>query len=183
MESLTDLEAAALGCIHRNQPCTAHFIRTRFRESPSARFSDSAGSVYPMVTRLERRELISGKARKDGRRQVHDYSTTAKGRAALRVWLGPPLDDGLSITIDPLRTRALHLGLLSPAKRAEWLDEAERVLARQLESIERFARAHDEEDDPFFALAHENARLTIHAREEWIRAARSRLGAAGLLRG
>ena len=181
MEPLTDLEAAALGCIHSNQPCTAHLIRRRFRQSPSARFSDSAGSVYPMVRRLEKRGALASRLQEDGRRKVRYYTCTNSGRKALREWIRPPFPAAVSVTVDPLRTRMLYLGLLTPMQRAAWLDEAERVLSSHLEEVGHFASSSDQQHDPFFELARENSRLEVKARLKWIRFARKRLLANGLL--
>lgn len=181
MEPLTDLEAAALGCIHRNQPCSAHLIRTRFRQSPSARFSDSAGSVYPMVRRLEKRGALASRLQKDGRRNVRYYTCTNSGRKALREWIRPPFPAAVLVTVDPLRTRMLFLELLTPKQRAAWLDQAEQVLDRHLEQIGHFASSPDQEHDPFLELARQNGLLEVKARLKWIRLARKRLGDAGLL--
>ena len=181
MEPLTDLEAAALGCIHRNQPCTAHLIRTRFRQSPSARFSDSAGSVYPMVRRLEKRGAVASKLEKQGRRKVRYYTSTKSGRKALREWIRPPFPAAVSVTVDPLRTRMLYLELLTPKQRSNWLDQAEQVLARQLEQIGHAAMSPNEQHDLFMELARQNALLEVKARLKWIRLARQRLGETSLL--
>ncbi|MHC5003518.1 MAG: PadR family transcriptional regulator [Planctomycetota bacterium] len=179
MDPLTDLEAAALGCVHRNQPCTAHFVRTRFRASPSARFSDSAGSVYPTMKRLEQRGLVSASDRTEGRRRVRYYRCSAKGRRLLRGWIGPPLGAGAAVTVDPLRTRMLSLELLEPGERAAWFRAAEAVLREQLARIEQAASPTD--DDLFFVLANENARAETRARLRWLRLAERRLREAGLL--
>lgn len=181
MEPLTDLEAAALGCIHHNQPCTAHLIRTRFRQSPSARFSDSAGSVYPMVRRLEKRGALASRLQKEGRRKVRYYTCTNSGRKALREWIRPPFPAAVSVTVDPLRTRMLYLELLTPKQRAVWLDQAEQVLERHLDETGHFASSPDQQDDPFLELARQNALLEVKARLKWIRLARKRLRDAGLL--
>ena len=181
MELLTDLEAAALGCIHRNQPCTAHLIRTRFRQSPSARFSDSAGSVYPMVRRLEKRGAVASRLQKEGRRKVRYYTCTNSGRKVMREWIRPPFPASVSVTLDPLRTRMLYLELLTPKQRSAWLDQAEQVLDRHLEKIGHIASSTDLQHDPFMELARQNALLEVKARLKWIRLARQRLRDAGLL--
>ena len=184
MENLTDLEAAALGCVYRNFPCTAHFVRTQFRESHSARFSDSAGSVYPTMKRLQNRELLNSYLQKDGQRMVRYYECTMAGRAALRRWIGPPLGDDVAITIDPLRTRILHLELLSPRRRAQWLEQAETTLQQKLVELDEHEGREDKSAstrDLFFEMADENAQMEIESRLKWIQRARRRFRAAGLL--
>jgi DNA-binding PadR family transcriptional regulator len=177
---LTDLEAAALGCVHRHQPCTTHFVRTRFRASPSARFSDSAGSIYPMMKRLQQRGLVSSRERTEGRRRVRYYSCSKKGRTLLGRWIGPPLDEDAALTIDPLRTRMIYLDLVAPRARADWFAEAESILRQQLARIEEASRTA-ENPDVFFDLANENARMETRARLKWLRVAEARLRDAGEL--
>lgn len=180
MKSLTDLEAAALGCAHAHQPCTAHFVRTQFGLSPSARFSDSAGSVYPLMRRLEQRGMLSAQLRREGRRDVRYYTATAAGRRALKAWLGPPFEVGAVCTFDPLRTRMLYLELLSPRQREAWLDEVEHTLRQHLATIDEHEHS-GASTDLFDELASENARLETLARLEWQKLARRRLARAGLL--
>ncbi len=180
MPPLSELEAAALGCIHVNQPCTAHFVRTQFRVSPSARFSDSAGSVYPMMKRLERRGLVSSSLQRDGQRDVRYYRPTQSGRRALKGWMAPPGDAASMFTHDPLRTRMIYLELLSPRQRVAWLDEVEAALDGMFAIIDE-PRPDRVDTGLFFKLANESARRSTHARLEWIRSARRQLKQAGLL--
>ncbi len=140
-QPLTELEAAALGDVKRHQPCTAHFIRMQFRASPAARFSDSAGSIYPLMKRLEKRGFVRSQLQRDGERDVRYYSCTVNGLKALREWIGPPFQPDVTLTVDPLRTRVLYLEYLSPHRRSEWLEEAERVLKDKLEDIDRLSNS------------------------------------------
>ena len=185
MHELTDLEAAALGDIMEHQPCTAHFIRTSFRDSPAKHFSDSAGSVYPMMKRMEKLALISSKVQREGQRDVSYYRATAKGREALRRWVGPPIDESAMLTVDPLRTRMLYVGFLSRAKRTSWFKSVETELIAQLELVEEF---HDQalasvgdKNQIFMSIAHENAVMGLHARLQWLKKAKDRLVKAGLM--
>ena len=136
MKPLTDLEAAVLGDVQRNQPCTAHFIRTRFRDSPTARFSDSAGSIYPLMKRLQERGLVIAKTRRVGQRHVCYYSCSKKGLKSLRRWVGPPIDQDITQNYDPLRTRMMFLEYLTPAQRLLWLDDAKKLLHEKLQRTE-----------------------------------------------
>lgn len=180
MESLTDLEAAAVGCVIATDSCTAHFIRTRFRVSSTSRFSNSAGSIYPLMQRLEKRGLLSSKLRREGKRNVRYYSANPQARRALKQWLTPPDDQLALLSIDPLRTRMLYLELLTPRQRAAWLDEIENGLKQSLSNIQE---SHADQTSPttFVELAFENAHLTSLARLEWIRLSRRRLKKAGLI--
>jgi DNA-binding PadR family transcriptional regulator len=175
METLTDLEAAALAIVARRQPCTAYVVRRSFRESPSAHFSDSAGSVYPMLARLRARELVTARATRRGRRPARVFVPTARGLAALRAWLRVPAEPAALVTIDPLRTRLFHLALLPAAERRRWLDDAEAALERHGAALRERAERDRAAGDPYLDLAHENTLLTLDARREWLRRARARL--------
>ena len=47
----TELEAAVLGVVWQDGPCTPYAIRQHFLESPAPRWSGSAGAIYPLVRR------------------------------------------------------------------------------------------------------------------------------------
>lgn len=175
MQNLTDLEGAALGLVWQSRACTAYAIRRHFGSSPSAVFSDSAGTVYPMVQRLARRGWLSKQAERQGRRKATLYALTAAGTAALRRWMEVPQAPGDLVTWDPLRTRALHLGLLDPARRLAWLERAENVLEAHAEGIRRLDRERGPED-LWEHLAHRNVLLQASARLKWIREIRAALG-------
>ena len=175
MKPLTDLEAAALGCILQKGGCTAYALRREFRESPSARFSDSTGSVYPMLTRLTDRKLLRPKEEKQGQRDATRYHCTAKGQAALREWIAVPAESARLVTWDPLRTRVLYLEFLSAAERRHWLDRADLALAEHLQTTRKAAK---ESEDPWTRLAHRNSILQASARQQWLRELRSALKAA-----
>lgn len=167
VDALTDLEAAALGCIRAAGACTAYTVRAHFRASPSARFSDSAGSVYPMVERLRRRGLLRARAERQGRRRATVYECTPDGLKALRRWIAVPEDAGDLATWDPLRTRVLSLGLLPRAARLRWVERAQQALAAHADAIAR-ARAADTDASPWLVLAHRNAELQVAARRRWL---------------
>ncbi len=116
---------------------------------------------------------------------VRYYECTRAGRAALRSWIGPPLQEDIGITIDPLRTRILCLELLTPRRRIRWLADAEQMLRQQLDQIQsdttESATVQVSASDVFYELADENARLGIETRLDWIRQARTRLRRGGWL--
>lgn len=172
MRELTDIEAAALGCVWKRGGATAYAVRRIFRESPSSRFSDSAGSVYPLIERLARNGLVRSRDAARGRRDGTRYLCTAKGLAALRRWLDVPATSETLITHDPLRTRGLFLGLLSAAERRRWCDDSERALNDHVATLEAHLGSPAARADRWLALAHRNAILQAHARLAWIREAR-----------
>jgi len=170
---LTDLEAAALGCIWKKGGCTAYAIRKSFRESPSSRFTDSAGAVYPMLERLTARRLLRSRPEQQGRRQATVFTCTARGKAALRRWLEVPDEPVRLATWDPLRTRALYLGLFTAQERKCWFREAAATLEDHLEAARG---AESTERDPWMRLAHRNSVLQTQARLKWLAGAPERTG-------
>ena len=173
MERLTDHEGATLGWIRENQPATPYAVRIQFERSPASHWSGSAGAVYPMMRRLERRGLIVSEETATGRRRGRLYRLTGEGRKALKGWLEDPLDPDNTFTVDPLRTRMMYLEVLNPAERQQWLKRAEQALRAELELV---AAYEAESDSEFRALAHDNARQLIRARLRWIESARDKLG-------
>ena len=116
--ALTDLELTVLGIVWKKAPCTAYAIMREFAGSPSSYHRGSAGTIYPLVQRLEQRGYLRASKGTQGRRPRATYELRRKGFEALRAWLAPPLPDAAkAITFDPLRTRAFFLGALTPAKR------------------------------------------------------------------
>lgn len=85
---LSPLEGALLGLLQA-EARSGYDLRKLFRDTPLRRFSDSPGSIYPALRRLEKRGWIDGK-RDSSRtlRQRQAYAITAKGLEAFREWRG-----------------------------------------------------------------------------------------------
>ena len=171
---LTELEAVTLGCVASQGAVTAYQVRQRFLRSPSARFSGSAGAIYPLLKRLETRAFVSSRKAPTGKRPAREYSIMRAGRAALRAWLRNSLEPAEVVVDDPLRTRMLFLDQLSPAARLEWLDQAEQAVRDQTELMANYEK-ENVFDSPFAQLATENARRLNRARLAWLSHARERL--------
>lgn len=169
---LTDLEAAALGFVSSLGPCTAYRIRKCFLDSPSARFSGSAGAIYPLLSRLEERGYVTSSEVKTGKRPARAYAITRDGKQALRTWLRD-VDPAVTFADDPLRTRMLYLSELPPAARTAWFDDAEASIRSQEARIDAFAARLPA--TPFVHQANENARRLNRARLRWLEAARTAL--------
>jgi DNA-binding PadR family transcriptional regulator len=117
--SLTELEGAALGVIVRDGPCTAYAVKELFRASPSDLWSGSAGSIYPLMQRLERRGLVASEQGSTGRRGRKEYRITSAGRRAFTRWL-TDAERAAGMGFDPLRTRLVFFDQLSPEARARF---------------------------------------------------------------
>jgi DNA-binding PadR family transcriptional regulator len=122
-KSLTELEGAALAIIAREGPLTPYAVKEAFRNSPSEFWSGSAGAVYPLINRLEKRKLISAKADKGDGRARREFSITAAGRTAMKEWL-VDAERAAGMGFDPLRTRLFFSELITPAERKAFIAAA-----------------------------------------------------------
>lgn len=174
-DGLTDLEAVTLGWVLKQKSTTAYAVRVHFEKSPSARFSGSAGAIYPLMRRLETRALLCSQPTATGKRRGRLYSITPAGRQQLKKWIKGPWDVGEMFTFDPFRTRMLYLGALTSRERMAWLDRAERSLEAQDAIIRRFVDSPDNAD-LFVQIANDHALRENRARRAWLVAAREALG-------
>jgi DNA-binding PadR family transcriptional regulator len=156
---LTDLEGATLVNIARASPTTAYAVAKQFADSPSEFWSGSAGAVYPLIKRMQARGLINSTEGADGKRARSDLSLTAAGTAAMRTWL---LDAkrAAGLGFDPLRTRAVHLDLVSAEEREAFLDAVGRHIADA-------ARVPVWSDSPRLQAIHASV---MNARKTWFKA-------------
>ena len=85
--SASTLGFALLGLIAQKAR-SGYDLRKFFSSTPMASFSDSPGTIYPALRRLERRGLIRGQVdRERGRRRRELFQLTPHGRAEFHRWL------------------------------------------------------------------------------------------------
>jgi len=146
--NLSELEGVCLGLVYKHQPCTAYRVRQELKAAPSSHWRASAGSVYPLLNRLQDENILSSEPdEKDGRGRIV-LRITHNGRAALEKWLlagtAPEL---ISSVTDPVRSRTFFLGVLRDAKRADYLDrliiEMERYLRETQDHLDTTSRNND----------------------------------------
>ena len=94
-------------------------IRQLFQSTPLGQFSDSPGSIYPSLARLEARGLLKSAVAEGGRRR-RSYRHTPAGEKALRAWLGAP------IATDDVKRRPgeIELRFVMTAEAAGWSPRA-----------------------------------------------------------
>jgi DNA-binding PadR family transcriptional regulator len=125
--ALTELEGATLGVVIRDGPVTSYAVKELFRGSPSEFWSGSAGSIYPLMHRLEECELVASERGSTGLRRRRVYRSTPAGRRAFRTWL-TDAERAAAMGFDPLRTRLVFFDRLSPRDRARFRDSFEAAL-------------------------------------------------------
>lgn len=170
MPKLSELEGVVLGIVGRLSSCTAYAVRKELARSPSTHWSASAGSIYPLVERLEGRGLIKSEVDPADGRGRRTVQLTKRGRAELEGWIMEAVDPAVTARVfDGVRTRTFFLGALP-------LRERRKVVRGCLVSLERLqetARDDLEErvqkGDRFAVLAARGAVLSIEARIRWMR--------------
>ena len=166
---LTELEGAVLGTLRQHAPCTPYRIRRVFLDSPSPYWSGSAGAIYPLVLRLERRGLIRSKPDATGEREGRLYTLTATGARAIREWLEPPWPPIVTgVPADPLRTRVSVLDALSPAARARFFREAIAAVDGDIRDHLADEKRGRHADNPLESAVARGALAMLRARRKWL---------------
>ena len=176
-DNLTDVEAVALAIVRRSGPCTSYAVRKSFEVSPVSRFSSSAGSIYPLMKRLEKRGLIAGESDSTGDRPRTLWHCTNEGEAALRSWITRPIEPGECLPFDPLRTRMLFLKVLPARQRVSWVRTAQEHVEQAIETLKCYQDESPLERDVFFDLAHDSCLSMLRMQQRWLSKAHDALTA------
>jgi DNA-binding PadR family transcriptional regulator len=90
MANISTLEMALLGLL-RGKPQSGYDLRKTFTTTGMRHYSDSPGSIYPALRRLEKRGWIRGASPAGAvtadRRQRREFALTDEGRTVLIAWL------------------------------------------------------------------------------------------------
>ena len=169
-QRLTELEGCVLGEISEKGSCTAYALRQAFLRSLTPFWSGSAGAIYPLIRRLEKRGLIWAEAHKTGRRPSKLFQLTAKGLAALRGWLQPPLPpESVGVPMDPLRSRLRFLKILTVEQRADFVAATVKETQASLEHLEREGMERAGTEGHFYRLILAGAIAMMQSRIDWLR--------------
>jgi len=165
----SELECFVLGVVWQLGPCTAYELRVHMARSPSTQWSGSAGAIYPLVKRLAKQRLLAARQVWNGAREGRLYRITPAGRRMLRRWIGPPLSPAaITVSYDPLRSRARFLRLVSPAEREAWIAAA----GRALDEVEARVRAWEAEFaaavEPFAVGLTQSGEIEVAGRRRWL---------------
>jgi len=161
---VSELEGCVLGILWKRGPRSAYAVRREMLDSPSTHWSGSAGAIYPLLERLERRGWVRSRSASRGDRESTVYRITRAGRGHLTDWIEPPFEpDVVSIAMDPLRTRVHFLGALPPARRRAFLRQARAELVRHLEEL-----ASEPVTDEFDRQALRGGLRVTRARIAWL---------------
>ena len=174
--ALTELEYVTLGLVSTEQPCTAYAIRMRFARSPSAHWSGSAGAIYPLMRRLEKRGYLRSGQRAGDQRRTRVFGLTPRGERELRAWLSPPLPSAAELlSIDPLRIRVRFLSVLTPTARRTFINEAIEKLSDYVRGMEAEANAHRTHGENYVYFVGRGAVLSVRAQIAWLKELRTQM--------
>lgn len=166
---MTELECCVLGIVWHEGPLTAYEIAKPFVESQSSYWSGSAGAIYPLVKRLEKKGLLSGEVVTWSSRRKRVFTITPDGLRELRAWLSPPFPGAAgAATFDPIRTRLSFIEALPARQRPKFFDDAERVIREQLAILEEHEKSEREKGDVVSALTAAGAAHELRARLAWL---------------
>jgi DNA-binding PadR family transcriptional regulator len=174
---LTLMEYAVLGLIS-TEPQSGYSIITVFDREVYHRWSASPGSIYPMLKRLEKRQLIAGEldnARETRPRKM--YRLLPEGERVLDEWLAVlPTKFEVSEERDIALLKFLFAEKRLPrAQVLAWLDAYEKA-ANDYEYMFRTQRNPESRDWSLHQqLVVEAAIMEINMLRTWIQLARSRL--------
>lgn len=140
MTHASQLEFALLGLIKQNAQ-SGYDLRKTFATTPMRHFSDSPGSIYPALRRLQSRKWISSAAEKGNGRKRQVFSITKAGDRAFVDWLSNPItrEDviwGLDQTI--LRFAFLD-GNVERAVTLAFLEQLEHEVDEYVRELKRYA--------------------------------------------
>jgi DNA-binding PadR family transcriptional regulator len=141
MTSSTSLELALLGLL-RMKPQSGYDLRKTFSATPMRHYSDSPGSIYPALRRLETKKLIAGSIENGNARKRQVYRVTAAGKKALITWLQKPVSrEDVIWGLDELILRFAFLdGNVSRGTTHEFLLGMERELDAYVHELRSYAK-------------------------------------------
>jgi DNA-binding PadR family transcriptional regulator len=177
MANVSRLEYALLGLLQQN-PQSGYDLRKVFAMTPMRHFSDSPGSIYPALRRLEARGWITGKGEQANARKRNVYRPLAAGKRAFVEWLvGTIMRDDVLYRLDELMLRFAFLdGNVEREKTLTFLDELEAGLDSYVKELrlfyKKFGAGIGQETGQ---LAFESGIQSYEASLNWARSARKRL--------
>jgi DNA-binding PadR family transcriptional regulator len=159
---------------------SGYAMRKAMNRMRGGRWSAESGSVYRVLRRLERDNLVT-EVRKVGvpNRERTEYELTSQGEGVLHSWLTfPPDRHEMAYLVDPIRTRGYFLGRLKPAEQARvvktWIQESKQFCA----DLERDLAA-TAFGEPLRDVAYSNLLYLAQARHDWLKKVLSVVKAGG----
>lgn len=172
------LEFALLGLL-RQSPQSGYDLRKTFANTPMRHFSDSPGSIYPALRRLESRGWVSSKAdagHNARKRQV--YRVTPAGKTAFVEWLSSPVGrEEVIHKLDELKLRFAFLGgNVEPEVTLQFTAQMQEALESYVKELRHYYRSFGPGIGSMTGrLAFESGIILYEATLDWLRRARKEL--------
>lgn len=168
------LDYAILGLLAQ-QPMTGYGLRRVFASTPMGVFSDSPGSIYPALARLERDGLIRSAGQSGARQGSRLLVPTRAGLAALRRWLLAEItSDDVMRRIDELLLRFAFMDRhLDAASVDRFLGELAGRVSAYVNELRAYARSAAGPPSSTGSLALEHGIAAYRATAQWARRARA----------
>lgn len=149
---------------------SGYAMRKEMNRMRGGRWSAESGSVYRVLRRLEKDNLLT-EARRVGvpNRERTEYELTPQGEAHLHSWLTfPPDRTELAFLVDPIRTRSYFLSRLKPNEQLRvvktWMVESKQFIA----DLQRDLEASPTKD-AIQNAGYYNLLFLAQARHEWLK--------------
>ncbi len=165
---------ALLGLIRVRQPCSGYDLRGIFAGQPMGIFSDSPGSIYPALQRLEESGLVTSfleETTKVRRRRL--YRIGPKGQKALKQWLQSPIEpEDAARRLPELFLRFSFIEeCLGPKACEVFLDSLSKALEKHLAFLHDHFGAHEQRMPRSARLALQNGIMSFEGQLNWARMA------------
>ncbi len=176
-DSPTRLGFVLLGILAR-EPRSGYDLRKLFSSTPMGRFSDSPGSIYPALRRLERCGWIRPvQPRQPHARKRRVFAVTPQGLSKLKQWLRQPVRRAEVVhALEELQLRYVFTYEVSGAVTAvRFLAETERAVQAYVRELREFLAAVRSQMHLGGRLALEHGIEGYEAYVRWTRRARNEL--------
>lgn len=162
--ALSDNEGSLLALVLRRQPVTAYQLLKIYEQSPVSSFNESKGSLYPLIRRMKARGLLAASPVAGDGRGAEELRCTARGQEAARGWAKTVKPQHI-LPDDPLRTKAISLGLLDADERRAWIATARALTLAKIAEVEAYLIGLEL---PFRGAIEENAAGALRERLRWL---------------
>ena len=166
----------------RQRAQSGYELRRQFATTPLGHYSDSPGSIYPVLLRLKTRRWAASLKEDGGPRKRTRFRLTGDGERALRRWITAPLTrDDVVWSMDEVMLRFAFLDQSAGKTEAlTFLKQLEALLSAHVEELESYlAKVGPEMVSTTGRLAMESGIEDYRASLAWTRRARIELAEAG----
>jgi DNA-binding PadR family transcriptional regulator len=175
MKSASALEFALLGLL-RQKAQSGYDLRKTFTETAMRHYSDSPGSIYPALRRLQRRGLIEAEPKDRRGREV--FHLTPAGVESLLAWLSQSVsrEDAMWRVAELMLRFAFMDGNVPRSTTIRFLNEFERERSIYVAELRaKFERSSYMKPVHTSLLAFQSGIEGMEAQLNWARKARARL--------